>query len=608
MCGIVGYAGSGDVARMLMGGLRRLEYRGYDSAGIAVLDGGELTTVRELGNLDKLQKKLAGRSLPGTVGIGHTRWATHGKPSEENAHPHADCVGDIAVVHNGIIENFSQLRRELEARGHRLSSETDSEVLAHLIEEEATDGLLGAVRSAVAKVHGSYALVAISKRHPGLLVAARKDSPMVIGLGKDENFIASDIPALLDHTRKAMLVENGEFVELTANACRIFDEHGQQVQRGILQVTWDAAAAERGGYEDFMLKEIYEQPTAIRETLRGQLAGDGRLELPELKLTDDDLRAVEKVFIIACGTSLHAGLVARQQIETWASLAVEIESSSEFRYRKAIVDKKTLVIAITQSGETADTLAGVRLAKSKGAKIVAVTNVIGSSVTREADGVVLTHAGPEIGVAATKTLVSQFVALTALALRLALARGGMKPAAVADVIAELELMPDRAEVVLSRAGELSRIANEYWEVFDFLFLGRGSGYPVAMEGALKLKEISYIHAEGYPAGEMKHGPIALISDIVPVVAVVLQGPLYEKMMSNLQEAKARGGRIIAVATDGDNDVRDYAEEVIYVPACPDLLSPILAVIPLQLLAYYIAKKRGCNVDQPRNLAKSVTVE
>lgn len=608
MCGIVGYAGSGDVAAVLMGGLRRLEYRGYDSAGIAVLDGGELTIVRELGNLDHLQKKLAGLSLPGTVGIGHTRWATHGKPSEENAHPHADCTGDIAVVHNGIIENFAQLRRELEARGHRLSSETDSEVLAHLIEEEAARGLLGAVRAAVAKVQGSYALAAISRRHPGLLVAARQDSPMVIGLGKDENFIASDIPALLDRTRKAILVENGEFVELTADDCRIFDEQGQQVRRGILQVTWDAAAAERGGYEDFMLKEIYEQPTAIRETLRGQLAGDGCLELPELKLTDGDLRSVDKVFIIACGTSLHAGLVARLQIETWARLAVEVESSSEFRYRNAIVDKNTLVIAITQSGETADTLAGVRLAKSKGAKIVAVTNVIGSSVTREADGVMLTHAGPEIGVAATKTLVSQFVALAALALRLALARGGMQPAAVADVIADIELLPERAEEVLSRAGELSRIANRYWEVFDFLFLGRGSGYPVAMEGALKLKEISYIHAEGYPAGEMKHGPIALISDIVPVVALVLQGPLYEKMMSNLQEAKARGGRIIAVATEGDDHVRDYAEEVIYVPACSDLLSPILAVIPLQLLAYYIAKKRGCNVDQPRNLAKSVTVE
>jgi len=607
MCGIVGYIGQKDTVPILVNGLRRLEYRGYDSAGIATLNG-EIKTVRRLGKLAELEIALDCDTPCATIGIGHTRWATHGRPSEANAHPHRDCSGDLAVVHNGIIENYLSLKEELIARGHIFTSETDTEVIAHLVEEKYSGNLFEAVRAAIQEVRGSFAIAVISRHEQDRIIAARKDSPLILGLGEGENFIASDIPAILGCTRNILLLENGEMAEVTAESVKIYDADGTLLERKIFEVHWDDEAAEKRGYEDFMLKEIYEQPVAIRDTIRSSLQGSSVVIENSAHLTEEAVKAIDKIFVVACGTSYHAGLVGKTVIENWARIPVEVDIASEFRYRNPIVSENTLVVPISQSGETADTLASMREAKARGAKIMAISNVVGSSIAREADGTIYTHAGPEIGVAATKTLVSQMSAIYALALYLAQARGTLTPAEIEAYAAELKGLPEKIEALLEHIDGIKTCAQEFVDCRSFLFLGRGIGVPVAMEGALKLKEISYIHAEGYAAGEMKHGPIALLERNVPVVVVATQGHTYEKVVSNIQEVKARDSYVIAVATEGDEEIRQHADHVFYVPQTSEFLSAIPAVVPLQLLSYHIAKLRGCNVDQPRNLAKSVTVE
>jgi glutamine---fructose-6-phosphate transaminase (isomerizing) len=627
MCGIVGYIGEQASAPILMKGLKRLEYRGYDSAGLALLKNGGLDLIRREGNLSNLEEALdatgpdreappksaeAGRApQPGfsaaSLGIGHTRWATHGAPSEANAHPHLDCAGHIAVAHNGIIENFLALRENLTARGHEFRSDTDSETIAHLIEETYSGDLLEAVREALKQVEGSFALAVISADSPGVLVGARKDSPLVVGIAEDGLFLASDIPAILDHTRRVVLLEDGEMAELTATGYKISSLDGRAVSRDAIDIDWDVSAAEKDGYEDFMLKEIHEQPAAVRETIRGRVTDDGAIQITDLGLTDQELKQLKKVIVIACGTSLHAGMLAKQVIERWVRVPVEVDCSSEFRYRNPILDDESLVVAITQSGETADTLAGVRMANERGAKTLAVTNVVGSTITRETAGVVYTHAGPEIGVAATKTLIAQMTALFLFGLLLAQARGRGNHE-FSQTVEELRLIPEKIESLFGQAPLLMDWAETYHQVEDFLFLGRGFSYPVAMEGALKLKEISYIHAEGYPAGEMKHGPIALINPGLPILVLAPKDSVYEKIVSNIHEAKARGATVLAVATEGDQALKSQVDDVFYIPKTLETLSPLLSVVPLQLLSYYIAKRRDCNVDQPRNLAKSVTVE
>jgi glucosamine--fructose-6-phosphate aminotransferase (isomerizing) len=609
MCGIVGYIGSREASDVLLGGLARLEYRGYDSAGVAIHKGTEVDVVRRVGKLSNLVDAIDESPVHGATGIGHTRWATHGKPSEENAHPHIDCTEKIAVVHNGIIENYIELREELAAAGHILRSETDTETVAHLVESYYDGDLAEAVRKAIQRLDGSYALGVVHSDHPDTIIAARKDSPLIIGMGEGENIVASDIPAVLEYTREVLVLHDGQVATVTADGVRVVDPDGAAVtELETMHVEWDLDAAEKGGYEDFMLKEIFEQPKAIRETLRGRLGAGGEIQLSELDMAPEEVASISRVFILACGTSYHAGLVAKGLIEQWARMPVEVEVSSEFRYSDPIVDDETLVVAITQSGETADTLAGVREARERGAKVIAITNVVGSRVTRESDGVIYTHAGPEIGVAATKTFTAQIAALYVLALKLAQAKGTLGTEQVESVWEELVRVPDIVEALLEELDDLQECAEAYKDAYSSLFLGRGIGVPVAMEGALKLKEISYIHAEAYAAGEMKHGPIALITSEMPVVTVATQGHTYEKVVSNIQEVRARGGQIIAVATFGDDDIRNHAEHVLYVPRTQEMLSAIPATIPLQLLSYYIAKLRGCNVDQPRNLAKSVTVE
>jgi len=607
MCGIVGYVGPRQASEVLLGGLARLEYRGYDSAGLAVVSAGELTVVRRLGKLVNLTDAVEASPVAGSVGIGHTRWATHGRPSEENAHPHVDCTGRIAVVHNGIIENYMELREELAQAGHILRSETDTETVAHLVEAYYDGDLAAAVRKTIRRLDGAYALGVVHLDDPDTVVAARKDSPLIIGIGDGENIVASDIPAVLEYTREVLAIEDGQVATVTADRVDVTDLEGLPVEPELLHVEWDLAAAEKGGFEDFMLKEIHEQPTAIRETLRGRMC-NGEIQLSELQMTSEQVAAIDRVFILACGTSYHAGIVAKTLIESWARIPVEVQVSSEFRYSDPIVDDETLVVAITQSGETADTLAGVREARDRGAKVIAITNVVGSRVTRESDGVLYTHAGPEIGVAATKTFTAQIAALNVLALKLAQAKGAIAQERIEAIWEDLSRIPDVVDAILADLDPIDECARAYTDVYSTLFLGRGVGVPVAMEGALKLKEISYIHAEAYPAGEMKHGPIALITKDVPVVCVATQGHTYEKVVSNIQEVRARGAEVIAVATHGDDDIGRHAEHVLYVPAVSELLSAIPATIPLQVLSYRIAKLRGCNVDQPRNLAKSVTVE
>jgi glutamine---fructose-6-phosphate transaminase (isomerizing) len=607
MCGIVGYVGPEDALPIIIEGLRRLEYRGYDSAGVAVLDS-DLSVAKRAGKLGVLEKDLAdGDPMPGSIGMGHTRWATHGQPTDRNAHPHVDCDERIAVIHNGIIENFHELKEHLLKAGHEFRSDTDTECVAHLIEERYQGDLPAAVRSAVSELEGAFALVVLSADHPDVFIGVRVSSPMVVGLGNGENLLASDAPALLDRTRRIVPLADGQMVEVRADGVRITDLEGNAVDVEPIDADWDIRRAEKLGFDDFMLKEIYDQPSAIRDTIRGR-THEGRLVLDELRMSDEDIQSVDKVFVVAAGTAFHAGLVAKYAIEHWVRLPVEIDIASEFRYRDPVLDRNTLTIAVSQSGETIDTLEALRHAKRQHSLVLAITNTVGSSVARESDAVLYTHAGPEIGVAATKTFATQMVALHLVALYLAQVRGVMFSEEIQDVVDRLRELPEQVTTALELDGATRRLAERFHQARDFLFVGRHTGYPAALEGALKLKEISYIHAEGYPAGELKHGPIALVEPGVPVVAVATECHVYPKVLSNIQEVKAREAEVIAVATEGNGEIERYADHVLYVPRTPELMSPIVVSVPLQLLAYHIAKLRGCDVDQPRNLAKSVTVE
>ena len=614
MCGIVGYIGPKPVVPVLLDGLRRLEYRGYDSAGVAVVQNGEIEVRRSAGKLVNLENAIQGKPLKGVYGLGHTRWATHGRPTEENAHPHRDGSGRIVVVHNGIIENYLEIKRELIAEGHKFVSETDTEVVAHLVEKEwKNDGLENAVLRAMKRVRGLFALVLMSADDPEKLVAVRNGPPIVVGMGDGEYFVASDVPALLTHTRNVVFLDDREMAVLTANGVTFSTLDGTLVNRKPTRVTWDPISAEKSGYKHFMLKEIFEQPSAVRETILGRASRDtGQIHLNEMAISDADLKSIDKITLLACGTSWHAALVGKFMIEELAQLPAEVDYGSEYRYRNPIINNKTLAVAITQSGETADTLAAMREAKAKGARSLSICNVVGSMATREAEGTIYTHAGPEIGVASTKAFTTQLVALYLFALKLSEVRGTLTPAERCEHIAALMQLPQILEETLkSSSKEMEEIAAKFYNRSDFLYLGRGINYPIALEGALKLKEISYIHAEGYPAGEMKHGPIALIDEQMPVVALATHDHVFEKMQGNIQEAKARGGSIIAITSKGDTTLKDLLSDndsLVAVPATHRLLMPVVISLPLQLLSYYIAVRRGCDVDQPRNLAKSVTVE
>jgi glutamine---fructose-6-phosphate transaminase (isomerizing) len=614
MCGIIGYIGSKPVVPVLIEGLRRMEYRGYDSAGVAVVSPEGISLRRSAGKLANLEQAIRVDPVEGLYGVGHTRWATHGRPTEENAHPHRDCTGRIVVVHNGIIENYLELKKELQSQGHEFKTETDTEIVAHLVEREMRDdGLENAVRRALAYMRGMFAIVLVSVEDPEKIVAVRNGPPIVIGLGKDEFFVASDIPAILAHTRDVVFLGDEEMAVITRSGVQFTDYQGRAVSKTTQRVLWDPIAAEKGGHKHFMLKEIYEQPTAARDTILGRVSLDrGQIFLEDLNISEDTLRSVQKVSIIACGTSWHAALVGKYLIEALAQVPVEVDYGSEYRYRNPIVAANELAIVITQSGETADTLAALREAKRKGAHSLAICNVVGSMATREAEGTVYTHAGPEIGVASTKAFTSQLVALQLLALYMAQVRATLTPTQIRNHIEELLQMPQTLEHAIKASAVMEKVAERFYNRSDFLYLGRGINYPIALEGALKLKEISYIHAEGYPAGEMKHGPIALIDEQMPVVAIAPNDHVFEKMIGNVQEAKARGGSVIALTTEGDSRmaaVLDPQNDVIVpLPATTALLTPLVMTVPLQLLAYHIAVRRGCDVDQPRNLAKSVTVE
>jgi glucosamine--fructose-6-phosphate aminotransferase (isomerizing) len=610
MCGIVGYVGPDEALPIVLEGLQRLEYRGYDSAGIAVLDG-SLTIVKRAGKLAELRTALDADGHPaGLVAMGHTRWATHGAPTDRNAHPHLDCSGTVAVIHNGIIENFQRLRTRLEKDGHGLVSETDTELVAHLIEERLGDGepLVEAVRRTVKELEGAYSLVVLSSEEPGLLVGVKVASPLVVGVGRGEMILASDIPALLGRTSTVIPVDEGRIVEVRADGATFTDFEGNRANPEPITVDWDAAQAEKGGFDTFMLKEIHEQPGAIRDTLVGRVDEHRRLVLDDLRIPDDVLREVDKVFVVACGTAYHSGLVAKYAIEHWTRLPVEIDIASEFRYRDPVLGPDTLTLAVSQSGETIDTLEAARHARHQGSKLLAVTNSVGSSLAREADGVIYMHAGPEIGVAATKTFATQMVSQYILAMYLAQVRGTMFPEEIAEVLTRMGELPAQVQQAIDLDGRVRELARRFHDRPDWLFVGRHTGFPAALEGALKLKEISYVHAEGYPAGELKHGPIALVEEGVPVVAVATTCHVYPKMLSNIQEVRARGAEVIAVATQGDEQIHEVAQHVLEVPETPELLSPVVVTVPLQLLAYHVARLRGTDVDQPRNLAKSVTVE
>ncbi len=624
MCGIVGYVGKKPVVPVIIEGLRRLEYRGYDSAGIAVAGNGEGLQIRRAeGKLRNLEEVIRLKPLDGTYGIGHTRWATHGRPSEENAHPHRDCTGRIVVVHNGIVENYLSLKRKLIEEGHKFTTETDTEVIAHLVEKyflKTGNGhrppLEEAVRKAVKDLTGVFALCVIAIDEPNKIVAARNGPPAVIGLGKDEYFVASDVPAILYHTRDLFFLGDGDLAVITADGVKLTDFDGNPVERQVQHVTWDPIMAEKGGFKHFMLKEIYEQPRAVRDTTLGRVSQDtGHIFLEQMEITEAEFRAAKKINIAACGTSWHAGQAGKFMIESLARIPVEVDYASEWRYRDPIIPADTITLLITQSGETADTIAAQREAKAKGSKTLAICNVVGSMVTREAQGTIYTHAGPEIGVASTKAFTAQLTALYVFALYLGQVRGSITPEQSKAEVHELTRLPGKLEQILTQEEKCEELAKLYSRAQDFLFLGRGIHYPIALEGALKLKEVSYIHAEGYPAGEMKHGPNALIDENLPVVILATRDPndplsvvRYEKTMSNLKEVKARSGQVIALATEGDEEIRDSADHVLYIPPAPEELAPILEIVPLQLLAYHIAVRRGCDVDQPRNLAKSVTVE
>ncbi len=608
MCGIVGYAGRRPCKPIILDGLRRLEYRGYDSAGIVLIEDGGLESVRAVGNLDALFAAAGEATSKATVGLGHTRWATHGRPSHENAHPHDDCTGRVSIVVNGIVENYKELRAELTARGHEFKSETDAEVVAHLIEEHVDEGLTAAVCAATRALKGHHAFCAVSADEPDVVVGTRNQCPLVVGVGDGEMFFASAIPAFMAHTRTVVVLEDGDVVTLRAAGAEFCDVAGAPLVREETVVPWDDAAAEKGGYETFMLKEINEQPAALRDTLAGRLLEDGTVDLSEVGIGDEMLRRLRRIFIVACGTSYHAGLIVSYAIEQLARVPVQIDVASEFRYREPVFDPDTLVIGITQSGETADTLAAMRLAREAGSPVLALCNVMGSQATREADYVLYTRAGLEIGVAATKTHTSQVAALLLLALRLAWARGAQSEAEIKRLGHELRAVPELVQQLLERDTAVERIAERYHDERFFLYLGRGMGFAVCLEGALKLKEISYIPTEAYAAGEMKHGPIALLDNESPVVVVADDGPVFPKLVSNIEEVRARGADVIAVATDGNEAIGELSRDVLWVPRCDHHLAPILTVVPLQLLAYHIAVIKGLNVDQPRNLAKTVTVE
>ena len=615
MCGIVGYTGEASATPILVEGLTRMEYRGYDSAGVAVEQDGGIQVITRKGKVAELAHTLGHFEMTGTCGIGHTRWATHGKPSEANAHPHTSCSGDIAVVHNGIIENFAELREELVGRGHVFKSETDTEVVAHLVEEsyhrmlaEGTGDLRAAVAEAAARLVGAYGLAVMADAEPGTIIACRKDSPIVVGCGETGSYVASDIIAMIDATRDVVVLADGQMARLRPDGIEYYDEAGNPIKPDVTHVDWDLDVAEKGGYPDFMLKEIHEQPRVIRDTLAGRLVA-GSLVIDELDMTPAELNLIDRVYVIACGTSYHAGLIAKNLVEGWARIPCEVEVASEFRYRNPIITPTTLVVAVSQSGETADTLAAIRDARVKGAKVFGITNVVGSPVARESDGVIYTKANKEIAVASTKSFLGQVVSLTLLAMLLGQAVGRLTGRQIKLLFSELADTAEQVERILADCDPaVEAAADAMVDATSALFIGRGMGAATSYEGALKMKEISYLHAEAYAAGEMKHGPIALIDEGFPVVAIATKSPVYDKVVSNLQESRARGACIIAVATEGDEEIAKHANHVIYVPKVRDAFSPITASVPLQLLSRAVAVKRGCDVDQPRNLAKSVTVE
>ena len=616
MCGIIGYLGAKPAVPVLIDGLRRLEYRGYDSAGIALVRAGEIEVRRSAGKLDRLEEVIRAEPVDGEYGVGHTRWATHGRPTEENAHPHRDCSGRLVVVHNGIIENYLELKQRLQRAGHRFQTETDTEVIAHLVEQEFQpdgDGLEGAVRRVLGQLRGLFGMVLVHAADPDKVVAVRNGPPLVVGIGKSEFLVASDVPAILNHTRDVVFLGDEEMAVITRGGVACTDFGGRTVSKTTQRILWDPVMAEKAGYKHFMLKEIFEQPRALQETVLGRVSAEqASVYLGELELSDEALRAIDEVTILACGTSWHAALVGKFLIESLARVRVDVDYGSEFRHRDPMVGERTLAVAITQSGETADTLAALREARARNARSIAICNVVGSLATREADGTVYTHAGPEIGVASTKAFTAQLVALNLLALRLGQARGTLAAGEARRLIDALTQLPVLVEQTLKTDPLILRIAKRFYRATNFLYLGRGIHYPIALEGALKLKEISYIHAEGYPAGEMKHGPIALIDDNLPVVAVMPRDRVFAKMRSNLQEAKARGAALV-VLTDAEPEELDELLDrerdfVIPVPPAHPALMPVLMAVPLQLLAYHIAVLRGCDVDQPRNLAKTVTVE
>ncbi len=608
MCGIVGYVGPKQAASFLMEGLGKLEYRGYDSAGIAVFNGKEIVVEKCVGRLASLEKKIEGHIPQGHMGIGHTRWATHGRPSDTNAHPHADCTGDFVVVHNGIVENYLHIKEQLIEKGHKFLSETDTEVVAHLVEEYYQGDFVEAVKKVLTEIRGSYSLVFISKHDPDKIICTKQDNPLVIGLGEGENFIASDIPAIIQRTRRTFILSDGEMAVVTKDSVWVTNRQGVPVSKKVFEVNWDAEAAEKGGYDHFMLKEIIEQPKAFRDTMTARVSRDNNtITFDELKWTRDDVAAIKKIMITACGTAYHAGLVGKYYIEQLARIPVEVDIASEFRYRNPLVDSSTLVIVISQSGETSDSLAALKEAKRLGARTLAVTNVVGSSISREADQVIYTWAGPEIAVASTKAYTTQLLIMLMLSLYLAALRESLPTDRLQKIVEELRSLPQKAETFLSNGQSVKTFAELYGFNEDVFFIGRSLDYAVAMEGALKLKEISYIHAEAYAAGELKHGTLALIIEGVPVIALATQHDVYEKTLSNIKEVKARDAVVIGLAMEGDEQIKKYVDHTIFIPATDKYLAPILAVIPLQLLAYYAAVTRGCDVDKPRNLAKSVTV-
>jgi glucosamine--fructose-6-phosphate aminotransferase (isomerizing) len=608
MCGIVGYVGPRQVTGLLIEGLRRLEYRGYDSAGIAVINGKGLVVVKQPGKLSVLEGILREQTPKGTVGIGHTRWATHGPPNQTNAHPHTDQSGKIALIHNGIIENSRAIRKVLEQRGHTFKSETDTEVLAHLVGECYNGNLEEAVAQALREVEGAYGIAVICADEPDVLVAARKGSPLLVGVGDGEWFVASDASAILSQTRSVVYLDDGEMVVLTRNGYHVRDLAATRIEKPVAQIEWDLATIERGGYDHFMLKEIFEQPDTVRNTMRGHLLEEeGTARVSGLNLSDDDIKQINRIVITACGTSWHSALIGEYMLEELARIPVEVEYASEFRYRNPVVDDRTLVIAISQSGETADTLAAVREAKRRGARTLGIVNSVGSTIAREVDGGIYLHAGPEVGVASTKAFTSQVIALSLITLRFGRLRN-LSILQGRQIITALRALPGQVKEILVRHHEVEALAEQFWRANNALYLGRGVNFPVALEGALKLKEISYIHAEGYPAAEMKHGPIALIDENMPVVFIAPKDGTHGKIVSNVEEVRARGGQVIAISTDGDDQLSRLATATFTIPETLDLLTPILTVIPLQLFSYYVAVRRGCNVDQPRNLAKSVTVE